>query len=326
MRILVLTNMYPRRDRPTFGIFVKEQVEDLRKIGCEIDLRVVRGDVSSANYFRAMALIRRLVRENSYDAIHAHYGITGAVALAQRVLPVVVTFHGSDCNGDAPWQTAVSWVVSRRTSPIFVSEPLAKGLGLPSAPVIPAAVDVDRFTPIPREAARERLGWSSSEPYVLLPGSRAEYRKRADLFDAALDVARLEQPSIRGVSLENLSREEVALTMNAVDAVLMTSNFEGSPVAVKEALACCTPVVSVPVADVPQLIGDLPGCGVAPRAADELAVELLKALSANRSMLLRERVMPFSRERMALQVMRVYESLGARGAGVDGDTAVSRRR
>lgn len=309
MKVLLVTNMYPTAVRPTFGIFVKEQVEDLERLGCEIDVRVVRGDESRANYLRAMATVRSVVKEQRYDVVHAHYGLTGVVALVQREHPVVVTFHGSDCNGDSPWQTAVSWIVSRLVTPIFVSAPLAAGLRLSNAHVIPAAVDVDRFAPIPRERARATLGWLDEGPYVLLPGSRGERRKRADLFDAALDAARAEYPGIRGTSLENLSREEVALTMNAVDAVLMTSNYEGSPVAVKEALACCTPVVSVPVADVPQLIEGLPGCGIAPRVPAELAVELFRALNAERSSVLRERVLPFSRQQVAAQVKRVYDEV-----------------
>jgi glycosyltransferase involved in cell wall biosynthesis len=180
---------------------------------------------------------------------------------------------------------------------------------MPDARVIPAAVDVDRFAPIPQDVARARLGWRQDGVYVLLPGSRREYRKRADLFDAALAVAQLERPGVIGVSLENLSRDDVAWTMNAVDAVLMTSNYEGSPVAIKEALACCTPVVSVPVADVPQLIDGLPGCGVAPREADALAAVLLEAIRSGRSERLRERVMPFSRQRMAMDVKGVYKSV-----------------
>ena len=308
MNVLVLTNMYPRPDRPTFGIFVKEQVEDLVKLGCRVDVRVIGGDRSKVNYFRAAATIRRIVLDHRYDILHAHYGLTGAVGLAQRRVPVVVTFHGSDCNGESPWQTLVSWFVSRAATPIFVSEPLARGLRLPSAPVIPAAVDTERFRPMSRETARGRLGWKDDAVSVLFPGSRSQYRKRADLFDAALEVARATEPRIRGVSMENLSREEVALTMNAVDAVLMTSNYEGSPVAVKEALACCTPVVSVPVADVPNLIAGLPGCEVVPRVPKELGAAVLRAVRAGKSLALRDRVEPFSRIEMAAEVRRVYEA------------------
>ena len=50
--------------------------------------------------------------------------------------------------------------------------------------------------------------------------------------------------------------------MNAVDVTLLTSDWEGSPGAVRESLACQTPVVSVPVGDVPNVLSGLPGCAV----------------------------------------------------------------
>src|SRR2546425_11718445 len=48
--------------------------------------------------------------------------------------------------------------------------------------------------------------------------------------------------------------------MNACDALVFTSREEGSPNAVKEALACDLPVVSVAVADVPLRLEGIPGC------------------------------------------------------------------
>src|SRR5207248_2664939 len=51
---------------------------------------------------------------------------------------------------------------------------------------------------------------------------------------------------------------------NACDALVFTSMQEGSPNAVKEALACDLPVVSVPVGDVAQRIGGVAGCELCP--------------------------------------------------------------
>jgi glycosyltransferase involved in cell wall biosynthesis len=111
------------------------------------------------------------------------------------------------------------------------------------------------------------------------------------------------------VSLENFSREEVANVMNAVDVTLVTSNFEGSPVAVKESLACMTPVVSVPVGDLPQLVSGLPGCEIVPRDPLELADAILRALSSGRDPILRHRAELLSRRRMAERTVALYESV-----------------
>jgi glycosyltransferase involved in cell wall biosynthesis len=78
--------------------------------------------------------------------------------------------------------------------------------------------------------------------------------------------------------------------MNAVDVTLMTSHFEGSPVAIKESLARTTPVVSVPVGDLPELLDGLPGCAVVPRDPVLLANAVLQALECGGDSALRQLV------------------------------------
>ena len=84
MRVLVCTNMWPSAARPTFGSFVQEQVDDLQRAGLEIDVLYIRGTESRANYARAAVHLRRRLVSRPYDLVHAHYGLTGAVALTQR--------------------------------------------------------------------------------------------------------------------------------------------------------------------------------------------------------------------------------------------------
>ena len=94
--------------------------------------------------------------------------------------------------------------------------------------------------------------------------------------------------------------------MNAVDVTLMTSDHEGSPVAIKESLACMTPVVSVPVGDVPELIAGLPGCAIVPREPTALARAVLASLQSARRVELRDRAAEFSRMRVAESVSALY--------------------
>ena len=260
MHVVILTNMYPTPARPVYGIFVKDQVDDLRELGVEVSVHFIDGSVHRRNYFSAAARMQRLVSQGGIDLVHAHYGLTGAVALAQHRVPVVTTFHGSDSSGHVQWQRVVSLLVARRSTPIFVSPHLAERLHIADPIVIPTAVDTELFRPLERSEARRALGWPSDSRYALLPGARGNAVKRADLFDAALAHARSEIPSLQGVSLEGLCREEVALVMNAVDVTVMTSDSEGSPLTVRESLACCTPVVSVPVGDVATQLEGLEGC------------------------------------------------------------------
>lgn len=304
MRVLVVTNMYPTEAEPWFGTFVAEQVEDLRALGVEIEVMSIDGRRHRSAYAAATAGVRKRVR-TGFDLVHAHYGLTGAVALAQNRLPVVTTFHGSDA-GYVPWQLWVSRVVARHTAPIVVAPGLAAKLKCAGAAVIPMGVDLDRFRTRHRREVRAMLRLDADLPHVLFPGSRHNRVKRADLFDAAVTEARRELPELRALALEGLTREEAALTISAADVMLMTSDSEGSPVVVKESLACGTPVVSTPVGDVPLVLDGLPGCAISEGEPRALAQALLKALEAGGSPALRERAAEFARPRMAQRVVGVY--------------------
>ncbi len=292
MRVLTITNMYPTAPEPWFGSFVKDQVHALRRLGVSVDVLHFDGRPDWRAYGTAARALRSLVAQGDFDVVHAHYGLSGAVALCQRSVPVVTTFHGSD-SGQVAWQRRVSWVVARRSTPIFVAAENARRLGLPDALILPAGVDTALFQPTDRAGARAALGWEQDPTYLLLPGARSNPIKRADLFDRVVELVGRRLRDVRGVSLEGYSRRDVANVMNAVDAVLLTSDWEGSPVAVKEALACATPVVAVPVGDVREVLAGLPGCAIVPRDPGLLAAAVLTAVTV-RDDALRRRALDFS--------------------------------
>jgi len=65
--------------------------------------------------------------------------------------------------------------------------------------------------------------------------------------------------------------------INACDVVLLTSEFESSPMIVKEALCCDVPVVSTEVGDVRHLFGDLRGCFICQPEPNQIASALSRA-------------------------------------------------
>ena len=305
--------MYPTETDPSRGSFVRELVEDVRALGVRVDVLAFDGRRRKRAYADAGLELRRAVRARVPDLVHAHYGLTGAVAIAQRRVPVVVTFHGSDTgNPHVPWQAWISWCVARMATPVFVSKDGARRLGLNAAVVIPAGVDLELFRSRPRVEARARLGWPGSGRYVLFPGSRRNPVKGWPLFDAVIQELRRRGLEMTPVSLEGFSREQVADVMSAVDVTLMTSDFEGSPVSIKESLACLTPVVSVPVGDVPQLMAGLPGCEIVPRNPVALADAVVRTVGRGGDPALRRRVGCLCRRRVAERTVALYESVLAR--------------
>ena len=124
--------------------------------------------------------------------------------------------------------------------------------------------------------------------HVLFPADAKRPEKDYALAEAAVErVRELESERIRGVELhafENTPNEETPYWYNAADVVLMTSKWEGSPNAIKEAMACSRPIVATNVGDIAERLHDLEGCFVVNRKEleseriSELANALVKAM------------------------------------------------
>ena len=102
MQVLVVTNMYPTPEQPAFGTFVKDQVEDLRRAGVEIDVLFIDGRKSSLNYLWGILRLWRALFKKRYHLIHAHYAMSGFIARLQFLIPLVVTYHGSEIQDHSP--------------------------------------------------------------------------------------------------------------------------------------------------------------------------------------------------------------------------------
>src|SRR5439155_21708456 len=115
--------------------------------------------------------------------------------------------------------------------------------------------------------------------------------KRLDLAQATRDELARRGHCARLLLAETIRPEDMPWFYAASDCLLMTSDLEGSPNCVMEALACGVPVVGVPVGNVAEMI-DTPQRGrIAPRDPDLLAdaiEEVWRSQSLARSSLLPE--------------------------------------
>jgi glycosyltransferase involved in cell wall biosynthesis len=140
--------------------------------------------------------------------------------------------------------------------------------------IIPCGIDLERFKPMDSLRCKQTLGWRSDSFHVLFASSNGDPVKRPWLAKAA--VARMSHAK-RAPELHYLTgipNPDVPLWLNASDVLLLTSQHEGSPTVVKEALACGLPVVSVDVGDVAERIEGIAGCHLARAEPEELASRL----------------------------------------------------
>ena len=93
MKVLILASDKQGR----FAPFIEEQMTALQACGVEIIRYGVTGK-GITGYLRELPALRRMIRAERPDIIHAHYGLSGLLANLQRMVPVVTTYHGSDIN------------------------------------------------------------------------------------------------------------------------------------------------------------------------------------------------------------------------------------
>lgn len=311
MRVLVVTNLYPHEADRSFGTFVYEQVRALRALGVEMDVLFINGRASRWNYLSGYGRYWRQLAWVRYDLVHAHYVFAGMIARAQLALPVVQSFHG------AGEMYGYQGALCRRLAPlmdaVIVTSAEHKGqIGYEPAQIIPCGVDMSLFAPRPREQARAELGWDIQRPVVLWVGDpRPE--KRLDLIRAAHELLRQRRP---GVDLQLVSRvphDRVPVYLNAADVFILASDAEGSPVIIKEALACNLPVVSTAVGDVPQVIGGVEWCYLAEQTPEDLAAKLDLALTlGGRRIRGREAIQHLQTQGEARAILALYEQTLAR--------------
>jgi glycosyltransferase involved in cell wall biosynthesis len=315
--VLVVTNLWPTEGDPGYGSFVQAQMESLRPLGVEFDVLFINGRESLRNYLRGVTRMRRMIHQQPFDLIHAHFGLAGWVARGQLRVPLVVSFMGDDVFGRykrngrksliSPLFKLSSYLLARLVSAVIVKTKLMKTtLGLSSAHVIPNGVDLELFRPMDRDEARRALGLEASRKFVLFPFDRANQNKRYDLVERAVRRAKGEIPELEILTVSGASRVRMPLYMNAADVLVLASHSEGSPNAVKEAMAVNLPVVAVDVGDASDLIGDIDGCYLVPRDAEAIATRIVEVCSRGTRTRGREWIARLSMEHVAKQIVGVY--------------------
>lgn len=299
--------------------FVTEQGESLRAAGCEVDYFLVRG-----NYVKAVGALKKKIREFKPDVVHAHFGLSAITAELQGLVPVVTTFH----NGETlNWHVnLLSSLFSLRAKHVIYVAQHVRDLSYFKAKnysIIPCGVPMDQCVVIDKAEARKQLGWSNDKKYILFGGAFSNLRKNYPLLrDAVSGLDHFD--NIEVVEMKGLSRAECVLRMNACDLFALPSHSEGSPQALKEAMACNCPCLATDIADVKYLFGDEPGHWILrnPRktherwdadekSLGEMVVLLKEALAFEGRTNGRQRILDLelSNEQVARRLIKIYESV-----------------
>lgn len=280
--------------------------------------------------------------------------LAAILAGSRRPQLVIHTFHGHVLAGyfskRAEWVfTTIERFLAKRTDVLIaVSDEVRDELvdlgiaGRDQIRVVHLGFDLAPFVIEPaarrttRDVMRRRLGVGADAPLVTLV-ARLVPIKRVDVFLAAAEQLAATHPHVRfcvagdgelGHELRTSERaqrlgvrvawpgfvEDMPALLAASDVVALTSDNEGTPVSLIEALAAGTPVVGTRVGGVPSVVRDgktglLAPPGDAPAIAGAMARLLDQpGLAAEMSAAGREDVLSrFSLDRLVSDVVKVYQ-------------------
>ncbi len=249
-------------------LFARRQQLAVSRMGIESRFFFLESRTSVRLLARERSRLRQLVSEFKPHILHAQFGTMTAFLCATIRIPLIVTFRGSDLNhvpsmprGREIAGKVLSQLAALRAEHIIcVSRALVDRLwwARNRVSVVPTGVDTHVFFRRPKDEARRQLEWAYDDKIVLFNAGKEPAVKRLDLAKAAVEHAKAILGPLTFVVLNGETEPSLMpLLMNAADCLLLTSDHEGSPNVVKEAMACGLPVVSVDVGDVGERLKDV---------------------------------------------------------------------
>lgn len=306
MKVLVVASCNSGNLSP----FVVEQVEALKEQGVQVETYGIIGK-GIGGYLRNLSGIRRKVSLFGPDVVHAHYGLSGLCANLQRKVPVVTTFHnGETLSFTANLLSSIGAVMAQHV--IYVAKHIRQ-LSYYKAKrysIVPCGINLDDCKIIPFEEARKQLGFEDGKKYILFGGAFDNLRKNYTLLREAVDLLE-NKGDIICLEMKRLSRAECILRMCACDVFALPTKSEGSPQALKEAMACNCPIVATDVADIRYLLGDVDGHYICSFEAKDVAGKIADAFSYGKRTNGRQRIIDLglTNDLVAKRLISIYEEV-----------------
>ncbi len=329
MKVLIVTNMYPTKEFPSYGIFLKEFVERLRKLEVYVDIFFSNGKLTRAAYLIELPKLARQIRTGKYDLIHAHhsycvYQILFVRPLVFNLPPVLFTIHEGEafldkgvCDPQADFLKRLvyskrlkRWAMLIADFVISVEGRLPQAVGYRGPfEVISLGVDAELFHPMDRLKCREILGLPRNEQIVFYPANpKRDFNKGYKLFEDALTRIK---PAIRVITGGYIPHNQMPIYMSAADLIVQTSFFEASPMVVKEAMACNCSMVSTDVGDVREIFGETSGYFLCGHDSSDIGKKIEEALQFSQPIRGRDRILELGLrlEQSACKNIALYERI-----------------
>ena len=303
MKVLFISSANKREG---INAIVKNQGKSLDEKGISIEYFGVEGS-GFKGYFKNISRLRKYLKTHKFDVIHAHYSLSGVVASLAGAKPLVVSLMGSDVVYSrlftliARFFSKYIWHTSIVKS-AFLKEKIRNQKSI----IIPNGVDTTLFKPMDKTDCQKRINWDNSKKHIFFAASKDRPEKNYQL--AKTSVEAISEFDIVLHDASGIKNEEMPIYYNAADLVLLTSIWEGSPNAIKEAMACNRPIISTKVGDVPWLLSEVKGCYLCKNNYSSISKSIYKLLKSDEKCSGNEAIsrLELKREQVADKLIELY--------------------
>ncbi|MDY8136890.1 glycosyltransferase family 4 protein [Aquimarina sp. 2201CG5-10] len=286
---------------------VFNQGNSLKEIGHEVSFFTIK-EKGIKGYFKHIFVLKRFLKSNTYDVIHAHYSLSAIVAALAGGKPLVVSLMGSDVKASPLLKYLIKICHFLFWKKVIVkSQDMKLSCGIEKASILPNGVDFNKFVQIPKQEALKITGWDQKKKHILFAANPNRREKNYALAQRSFEL--INQKDVELHALINVPNQDMPAYFNAADVVILTSLWEGSPNVIKEAMACNCKIVAVNVGDIKEIIGDAAGCFVTGFDEKEIANCLERALEFSRKPDGRFHIPHLNAEVIATKLTNLYKEV-----------------
>jgi glycosyltransferase involved in cell wall biosynthesis len=288
--------------------FISEQAIALEEQGIIIDYYPIVGK-GIVGYLKNFPSLKKKIREFKPDLIHAHYGLSGALAILQLRIPVVITFHDGETHSvKSNIISSISTLFSAYD--IFVARHIFDLIYLKKkskSVILPCGVSYKTIQPVDKNEAMVKMNLSFSKKYILFGGAFENLRKNYPLLKEAISL--MNRDDIKVIEMKDLNRQQITMLMCACDVFVLPSKREGSPQALKEAMLCNCPIVATDVGDIKRLMSDTEGCFICTFEPLDVAEKIQMALDFGKRTNGREKLNHLDNSLIAARIIEIYNKI-----------------
>jgi glycosyltransferase involved in cell wall biosynthesis len=270
MKVLFVYRVYgERKENPV----VDNQIKGLREEGVEI-VEYMIGSGGFKTYLKSIIGIRKAIKEYDVNIIHAHYSLSAFVSSFSYSVPVVCSLMGSDVLAASRLKRFLISLFTQYIWKLTIVKSEEMKSYVSGSIVVPNGVDTSIFRETNHVRAKEEVHFDSDRINIIFVAT--------DIHTPVKNFV-LAQESVNALPdnyilhpVSNASPQQLATYYNAADLLLLTSDSEGSPNVIKEALACCCPIVSTDVGDVKAMIGGVKKCQIVSRDPLDISEAIMR--------------------------------------------------